>query len=651
MKKKKQTKKDSTQSSKFSPIFIKRSIIFSMVFALIGCYYLIFANASTPNVAGGDYFGMNMMHMQWGNFSRAQVDSALDDAKNAGVHWIRLGVQWSDVQAGGPNSWSWTGSDKVVDSANARGIKVLALLTYSPKWAIDPQYQSINTKGEWEKYRPSNVNDFANFAGSAATHYSQKGVHHFEIWNEANNGNFYKPTTDVAHYTQMLNASYNTIKTADPNAVVISSGLSPYGHYGQMTSTNINPLNFLEGMYANGAKGHMDAIGWHPYNWDSGSPTQAVVWNAFYQMYGTTPSVLSIMQNNGDNKKIWMTEFGYPVGADSPKSVTYNNEPLQAQYLTEAYNKVISSSWAGPLFWYNYRDEAFGSSNESYGIKRADGSNRPSWNAYKVASQNAVGNATPDTTAPTNVAVVIPKANDTVAGKILLDASALDNKGVVKVAFYINNNFVGNARNTAYGWIFQDWDSTTVSDGTCSVFARAYDEANNMTQSASVTFRVLNHPNEGFGANQPSNENGASSSNGTTPNISVGSSSGAIPVSGSISLDAPIKDPENVSKIEYYIDGKPICTTSPRSTADCKLDTTALSNGEHTVTTKVFDKNGQVKITNQKINVNNHRKSWQKWWALAGLLIIPIVTILICVRKRKCIGKIKFNKLIAHKHK
>src|SRR5579885_1913572 len=173
-------------------------LVFVLLF-VIGGYVVIrsFASNTSPAVSGQDYFGVNMGHMEWGTFSRAQVDAALADAKSAGVHWIRMNAQWSDIQANGPIAWDWAGTDKVVDSANAHGIKVLATLTYSPKWAIGSQYQNITSKGQWELYQPANVNDYANFAKVTAARYATKGVHYYEIWNEVN-CYFIKPKPDPA---------------------------------------------------------------------------------------------------------------------------------------------------------------------------------------------------------------------------------------------------------------------------------------------------------------------------------------------------------------------------------------------------------------------------------------------------------------------
>lgn len=569
-------------------------LLFAVLFA-IGGYIIIrsFAASTSPVVTGQDFFGVNMGHMEWGNFSRAQVDAALADVKSGGAHWIRMNAQWSDIQAGGPTSWNWVGTDKVIDSANAHGLKVLATLTYSPKWALASQYQNISSKGQYEIYEPANVNDYANFAKAAAQRYAAKGVHYYEIWNEAN-CYFWKPSPNAAHYTNLLKAAYSAIKSVDPSAVVISSGLAPYGSYPAVRSDGscINPLKFLQDMYANGAKNYMDAIGWHPYNWSSGSPSQNAAWNGFYEMYGTSPSVVSIMNSNGDSKKIWMTEFGYPVGNDSEGSaaVTHNNEPLQGQYLTEGYNLAVKSSWAGPIFWYNYQDGAFGTS-ESFGLNRSDGSHRPAWSAFQTASNNARNSTPPpppsvDTTAPNAVSVLLPKANDTVTGSFNFDGGASDNVGVTKMQYFVDNNSVGNATASIYGWVLTNWNSKSVSDGTHKVFVRAFDAAGNHTDSQPVSFSVKNSV-----APQP-------------PTVSIVVPHNGDQLCGKTWVSASTTTSSAITRVDYFANGNFIGSAQVGLYgAPFNWDTSTVKDGSYTLTAKAYDSNN-LSATSPTVSVS-----------------------------------------------
>src|SRR5947207_2526952 len=79
-------------------------------------------------------------------------------------------------------------------------------------------------------------------------------------------------------------------------------------------------------MYANGAAGSFDAVGWHPYNYPYG--LGYANWSAWSQMSETSPSARSLMTANGDGgKQIWATEFGAPTGSASNEE----SEAAQAQ--------------------------------------------------------------------------------------------------------------------------------------------------------------------------------------------------------------------------------------------------------------------------------------------------------------------------------
>ncbi len=71
-------------------------------------------------------------------------------------------------------------------------------------------------------------------------------------------------------------------------------------------------------------------------------------------MYGTNPSLRSVMIDNGDAaKQIWATEFGAPT--DGPAG-SHVSEDTQAKMLSRAYSVWSKYDWAGPLFAYQGRD-------------------------------------------------------------------------------------------------------------------------------------------------------------------------------------------------------------------------------------------------------------------------------------------------------
>ena len=312
------------------------------------------------------------------NLSSTDLARYLDGVKTANAKWLRFDINWSVVQSGGSASYNWGPFDNVVNAARSRGLNVLGTILYTPSWA--------RASGTTGTYPPTNLSDYATFAKTAVTHFSALGVHAYEVWNEPNISAFWMPGPDPARYTQLLKLAYTAIKQADPSATVISAGLSPYGSYGQMDAQHMNPVNFLEKMYMNGVAGSLDAVGWHPYNYPYGIGYYA--WSAWSQMSETSPSARSIMSAYGDGaKQIWPTEFGAPTGSTS-NSMT---ETQQAQLVTDSYTKLKGWSWAGPAFFYSYRDNGTNLSNveDNFGIIHNNWTVKPAYTAYQ--SSAAVG--------------------------------------------------------------------------------------------------------------------------------------------------------------------------------------------------------------------------------------------------------------------
>jgi hypothetical protein len=309
------------------------------------------------------------------NLSATDLTRYLDAVKAAGAQWIRIDFNWAVIQGGGPTSYNWGPFDNVVNGARARGLNVLGTMLYTPGWA-----RPAGTSGTTP---PTNLNDYVTFARACVQHFGPAGVHNFEIWNEPNISQFWAPGPDTARYTQLLKLAYAAIKQLDPSATVVSAGLSPYGSYGQFDAQHMNPINYLQGMYANGAAGSLDAVGWHPYNFPNGLGFYG--WSGWSQMTDTSPSARSVMTAAGDGgKQIWATEFGWPTGS-STRAVS---EATQAQMVTDSYAKLKTYSWAGPAFFYSGRDAGTDLFNieDNFGIIHNNWSPKASYAAYQAAA-------------------------------------------------------------------------------------------------------------------------------------------------------------------------------------------------------------------------------------------------------------------------
>lgn len=94
----------------------------------------------------------------------------------------------------------------------------------------------------------------------------------------------------------------------------------------------------------------------------------------------------------------------------------------------------------------------------------------------------------PDTTPPTT-SIASPANGATVSGTTNVTASAADDRGVVKVEFYLDGTLQATDTSSPYSW---SWNTTTVSNGAHSLTSKAYDAAGNSGTSAAVSVTVDN---------------------------------------------------------------------------------------------------------------------------------------------------------------
>lgn len=304
-------------------------------------------------------------------------DRELDELAEMGAGWVRFDVKWSDVQWDGPESFNWAKYDPLVDAARARGVQVLANLAYSPAWARDP-----GTNDKFAPLTPERREAFARFAAEAVRHFAGR-VDHWELWNEPNNPIFWRPSPSAADYAALIGVAYRSIKAERPSVTVLAGATAP----AQSGGGWIDEVEFLEAVYAAGGRGSFDAWSHHPYEFVWG-PGLVHAQSAWYQMFGTSPSLRSLMVANGDgSKQIWGTESG-PPSHGSMNGFAFTEEH-QARQITETHEAWLTYPWAGVLFTYTGRDLAAYGGGDSWsylGLLREDLSRKPAWFSFRASA-------------------------------------------------------------------------------------------------------------------------------------------------------------------------------------------------------------------------------------------------------------------------
>lgn len=320
---------------------------------------------ANPTHVEPNNYGFSANELVW--MDTGPRDQQLADMKAMGVGWVRIDMQWYVVQPAGPDTYNWAVYDQAIDAINKHGLRALVILDYAPAWA------AVDCKPN-SRYKcvPADPKTFATYAAAAAARYTSRGVTSWEIWNEPNSPKYWHPRANAASYAELLKATYPAIKKVNPEATVITGGLRSSTGYG-----DVSPHGFVESLYAAGAKPYFDALGVHPYSYPA-LPSAASEKNGWTQML----KIRDIAVSQGDaDKKIWITEVGATTGGPHPVT-----EARQEQIAHETVRLRSSYPWAGPLFWYDYKDLGTKWAAENFfGLVRTDGSRKPAYKGFLEA--------------------------------------------------------------------------------------------------------------------------------------------------------------------------------------------------------------------------------------------------------------------------
>ena len=236
------------------------------------------ASPTKPKAAGWvarrfppSFFGVNA----WALFSAPSSawGSHLSEMEQHDIEFVRSDAAWAIAEPEAPaptHRYRWWQFDAIVAALAVHQLSWQPIIDYSAPWA-SAQPGSVFAP-------PVNSNDYAAYAAALAARYGTDGVfwrahpqlpyhpvERWEIWNEENDSQFWRPSPDPRRYVDLYLAARNAIHSADPRTRVLVGGLGDGGNGTYAT-------NFIAAMYQHrhDARGLIDAIAYHPYPLDNG---------------------------------------------------------------------------------------------------------------------------------------------------------------------------------------------------------------------------------------------------------------------------------------------------------------------------------------------------------------------------------------------
>ena len=236
----------------------------------------------------------------------------------AGVTWVRMDFVWSatEREAG---VYDFAAYDRLMAALDRNHLRALLILDYANRLY----------DGGLAPHTGTGRAAFARWAAAAAAHFRGRGVV-WEMWNEPNLEQFWKPHADAADYVALARATGRAIRDADPDACFVGPAASCID------------VPFLEQCFEGGLLEDWAAVTVHPYR-QSGPETVAAE-------YGRLRDLIDRYAPKGKQIPILSGEWGFDAawgGCDEARQ----GDLLPRQWLVNAACGVPLS------IWYDWRDD------------------------------------------------------------------------------------------------------------------------------------------------------------------------------------------------------------------------------------------------------------------------------------------------------
>lgn len=317
-------------------------------------------------------------------FGAVEAYHAPGAAGQAGVAWERVRFHWAQIQAGGEGSWDdGEFTDEVLAAELSAGRLVVGLLIGLPDWANENGLP----RGLHLPHGDPN-NTWATYVRKIVGRYAGR-IDHWILWNEPDVWDAGHPghtwNGSVQDFLQLTRVGYVTAKETNPNAVVHLAAVTHWwdAAYGRQLYFQ----RFLETLTAD-----PNAAG-NDYYFDVA--TLHLYFQPHY-VFDITSYYYGLMGSYGIWKPIWIVETNAAPSMDpawpveNPRFLVSLDE--QAAFIPQALALGMAAG-AQRIGIYKLIDTAgdAAANPEPFGLVRADGSYRPAFYTFQVATGMLAG--------------------------------------------------------------------------------------------------------------------------------------------------------------------------------------------------------------------------------------------------------------------
>ena len=289
------------------------------------------------------------------------TDRDLEYMKAGGIGTIRVLVSWPAIQQTEKGGYQWAGLDALVTEASRKGMRLLPFVYGTPRWlGRDERRLPIDNgrqKRNWTNFLKALVGRYgpggefwAQKAPGAVQYETEairtpRPIRDWQIWNEVNFFYFAFPVS-VPRYARLISISGPAIKSVDPSANVILSGL--FGEPKPRGNKGMHANEFLERFYRYpGIKSRFDSIALHPYAVDAESLEEMVE-----EIHGVT-------MDARDRPGLYITELGWG-SQNNFQQVAFEQGPAgQVKQLRDSYKYMLENRGRLNLktaIWFSWKD-------------------------------------------------------------------------------------------------------------------------------------------------------------------------------------------------------------------------------------------------------------------------------------------------------